>query len=113
MGKTVGSGRAARRRRTPEDQEKRDRRARLGQELSRLREIPPIPRNETPPARGPLLRRAMSDPVKESMGPYKHKLFCLVAAYADAGDSSPQMRSLAARMGSTVPNVMFLLRALE
>jgi hypothetical protein len=103
-----------RERRTPERQQERDRRGRLGKELAQLQDVPPLPQDEPiSPQPGPLFKRAMEPAVQESMGPMKYKLFLILCAYADAGQQSPQMRALAARMSTTVPNVMWLLRELQ
>jgi hypothetical protein len=99
--------------RSPERQERRNGRGRLGAELAILQNIPPKEPEAVGPERGEMFERAIDDDVKASMGPLKHKVFCLICAYADAGVNDPPMTQLAARATLTMPATMFLIRALE
>lgn len=89
-------------------------RAAAGKEKAELEEIPFKQVNEEkPPEKGKLFDLAMSDEVRYKLAPMRRRLVILLAAYADGGNTSPPMRSLAARTHTTVPNVMYLLRWLE
>ena len=86
----------------------------LGKQIGVMRIVPPRENETKPPKRGQLLKWAMSDEVKETgIPPMCRKLLCLLAAYGDAGHQSPSMRVLASRMSIPMPEVMWLLRALE
>jgi hypothetical protein len=89
--------------------------AALGKQLEVMRGIPPKPVNEVaPPKRGPMLEWAMSEEVAGSrIPPLYRKLLCLLAAYADGGNPSPSLSALASRLAIPMPEVMWLLRALE
>jgi hypothetical protein len=63
------------------------------------------------PVAGPLFRAAAAVPVD---GTKRHRLLCLLAAYADGGEHSPPVRALAARLGfDDAHGLDALLRALE
>lgn len=108
----------AKRNLTPEQKEQVRRtvgeKAALGREVGELNDIPPKPAAEQkPPARGELFKLAASERVRGELPPMLRKLLIVLAAYADGGNPSPGIEALAARMATTRPNVMWLLRSLE
>lgn len=89
-------------------------RAALGREISELNEIPAKPAAEQkPPAKGEMYKKAVSDRVRGELPPMLWKLLVVLGAYADGENNSPGIEALAARMSTTKPNVMWLLRSLE
>lgn len=108
----------AKRNLTPEQKERVKRavqdRAALGKEIGELNDVPAKPVSEAkPPAKGELFAMAASERIRGELPPMLRKLLIVLAAYADGGNPSPTIDALAARMSTTRPNVMWLLRSLE
>jgi hypothetical protein len=62
-----------------------------------------------PPVAGPLFRRAAALPIP---GEKRRRLLSLLAAWADAGETSPPMRDLVKRLGHTPKKIDQLLSSL-
>ena len=60
-----------------------------------------------------MYKKAVSDRVRGELPPMLWKLLVVLGAYADGENNSPGIEALAARMSTTKPNVMWLLRSLE
>ena len=108
----------AKRNLTPEQKKLVDRmaheRAALSKEIGVLNDIPLKPATEeTPPAKGELFEKVMSEKIREQLPPMRRKLLIVLAAYADGDNHSPPIDNVAARMATTRPNVVWLLHALE
>lgn len=117
MAATGGSVGHRRRRGTTKEQRAQLKRRRWleGIELKQLQEVPaPEPLDDDPmPAMGPCFKRAKEVAEDEEFPPILKRVFCVVAAYADAGVNDPSLRMIASRAKTTKPNTMFMLRRLE
>src|SRR5687767_7016507 len=81
----------------------------LDEKLHETRKTKAPERKAPSPVAGPIFKRAAALPVE---GAKRRKLLCLLAAYADAGETSPAMVELARRLELDPVVVDHLLDAL-